>query len=66
MKTKFPAPAKAAEEGEEAEPEAAEPVNNVPDLLEDAETMWQWANVGFGEQELYRLQKSLKKLSADS
>lgn len=26
--------------------------------------VWQWAGIGFGEQETYRLQKSLKKLSA--
>ena len=25
--------------------------------------IWQWAGIGFGEQETYRLQKSLKKLS---
>jgi radial spoke head protein 4A len=25
--------------------------------------MWQWAGIGFGEQETYRLQKSMKGLS---
>jgi radial spoke head protein 4/6 len=50
---------------EEAEPEAAAPVGYVPDLLEDAE-IYQWAGIGFGQQELYRLQKSLKKLAGDS
>ena len=28
--------------------------------------IFQWAGIGFGQQELYRLQKSLKKLAADS
>jgi len=28
--------------------------------------VFQWAGVGFGEQETYRLQKSLKKLAADT
>lgn len=58
---------KAAAEGEEEaeEPEAAAPVGFVPDLLEDA-NVYQWAGIGFGQQELYRLQKSLKKLAADS
>ena len=28
--------------------------------------MYQWAGIGFGQQEIYRLQKSLKKLSTDS
>lgn len=26
--------------------------------------LWQWAGIGFGEQETYRLQKSLKQLAA--
>lgn len=39
------------------------PVGFVSDLLEDA-SVWQWAGVSFGEQETYRLQKSLKKLAA--
>lgn len=26
--------------------------------------IWRWAGIGFGEQETYRLQKSLKKLAA--
>lgn len=37
----------------------------MPDLLEDS-FVYQWAGVGFGQQEMYRLQKSLKKLAADS
>ena len=37
----------------------------IPDLLADA-SVYQWAGIGFGKQELYRLQKSLKKLSTDS
>lgn len=28
--------------------------------------MFQWAGVGFGEQETYRLQKSIKKLATDT
>jgi len=42
-------------------PEAA-PVGYVADLLAYSK-VWQWAGIGFGEQETYRLQKSLKKLS---
>lgn len=49
------------EEGGEI-PEVA-PVGFVSDLLADSK-IWQWAGIGFGEQETYRLQKSLKKLSA--
>ena len=47
-------------EGEEEEaPEEQAPVGFVPDLLADAQ-MYQWAGIGFGQQELYRLQKSMK------
>ena len=58
MHDKFPRVKRAAagddeEGGEEAE--AAEAVNAVPDLLDDASCLWQWAGVGFGQQELYRL-----------
>ena len=57
---------KAGGDDEEAEePAEAAPVGFVPDLLEDAR-VYQWAGIGFGKQELYRLQKSLKKLAADS
>ena len=49
------------EEGGEV-PEVA-PVGFVSDLLASSK-VWQWAGVGFGEQETYRLQKSLKKLAA--
>ncbi len=51
------------EEGGEV-PEVA-PVGFVQDLRADSR-QWQWAGVGFGEQETYRLQMSLKKLAADS
>ena len=53
MKTQFGK--KKGGEGEEEE-EQAEPaaVCYVPDLLEEAK-IWQWAGIGFGQQELYRL-----------
>ena len=57
MQDKFPRKKQAAgedEEGGDGE-EAAEAVNAVPDLLDDASSLWQWAGVGFGTQELYRL-----------
>jgi len=44
-------------------PEVA-PVCHIQDLLAD-QRVFQWAGIGFGEQETYRLQKSLKKLAAD-
>lgn len=50
---------------EEAEPEEVPPVGYVPDLLSDAQ-MYQWAGIGFGQQEIYRLQKSLKQLATES
>lgn len=53
-----PPPAEGEEPAEEAE---AAPVNNVPDLLSEARVL-QWAGIGFGEEETYRLMKSLKKL----
>jgi len=37
----------------------------VQDLLADMR-IFQWAGIGLGEQETYRLQKSLKKLATDS
>jgi len=57
---------KAPAEGEEEEaPEEVPPVGFVPDLLADA-SIYQWAGIGFGQQELYRLQRSMKKLAGDS
>lgn len=47
---------------DDAEPEAAPSVGFVADLLAYSK-IWQWAGIGFGEQETYRLQKSLKKQS---
>lgn len=57
-------PAADGEDGGE-DPGEAEPVGMVPDLLEDS-YVYQWAGIGFGQQEVYRLQKSLKKLAADT
>jgi len=65
MKYEFGAKKPVAEGEEDAEPEEVPPVGFVPDLLCDAQ-MYQWAGIGFGKQELYRLQKSMKKLAADS
>lgn len=42
-------------------PEVA-PVGYVADLMASSK-IWQWAGIGFGEQETYRLQKSLKGLA---
>ena len=42
------------EDGEAEEVAEAEPVGLVPDLLEDS-YVYQWAGIGFGEKELYRL-----------
>ena len=64
MKTQFGA-VKPAGDDEAEEVAEAEPVGEVPDLLQDS-YVYQWAGVGFGQQETYRLQKSLKKLAADS
>ena len=53
MKTQFGK--KKGGEGEEAQEDAEPgPVCYVPDLLEEAK-IWQWAGIGFGQQELYRL-----------
>ena len=50
-------------EGEEegGEPEAAEvgPIGNVADLIAD-QRIYEWAGIGFGEIETYRIMKSLK------
>lgn len=48
------------EEGEE--PPEIPAVGHVADMIAQSKT-WQWAGIGFGEQETYRLQKSLKKLA---
>lgn len=65
MKNQFGAK-KAPGDGEEEEaPEEVPPVGLVPDMLAESK-IFQWAGIGFGQQELYRLQKSLKKLAADS
>lgn len=60
MQATFRGPVSEDPENEEA-PEVA-PVGYVADLAALSK-QWQWAGVGFGEQETYRLQKSLKKLS---
>ena len=53
-------------EGEEdVGEEAAAEVGFVQDLMADSR-IFQWAGIGFGEQETYRLQKSLKKLAETS
>lgn len=49
-------------EDNEEEPAEVPAVGHVHDLMALSK-QWQWAGVGFGEQETYRLQKSLKKLS---
>lgn len=54
-------------EGEEDDAEPAEltPVGNVPDFLQEAR-LYQWAGIGFSQQETYFIQKSLKELSISS
>lgn len=55
-------------EGEEGgEPEAAEigPINNVADIIAD-QNVYQWAGIGFGEVESWRIQRSLKQLAKES
>ena len=54
-----------AEEGEEPEPVDIPPVGLIPDLTED-QKIFQWAGIGFGDAETYRLMKSLKKLSTET
>ena len=61
MQKRFAGPQPEEEGGDVPEVAA---VGFVQDLRADAR-QWQWAGVGFGEQETYRLQKSLKKLSGD-
>ena len=64
IETHFPQKPKVDDEGNEEAVEVG-PVGHVPDLLADAKVI-EWAGLGFGEYETYRLQKSLKKLSTDS
>ena len=66
MKKQFPEPFVPDPDDPEKQPEAAEPINYVQDVMEDASQLWQWANIGFGQQEHYRLQKSLKRLVSSS
>lgn len=47
----------AEEEGEE--PPEVGPIGFVPDLLADSK-LFEWAGIGFGEQETYRIMKSIK------
>lgn len=55
MKYQFGAKKPAVEgEDDEAEPEEVPPVGFVPDLLNDSQ-IYQWAGIGFGQQEIYRL-----------
>ena len=49
----------AENEDEEPQPEELTPIGYVPDLLADAK-IFEWAGVGFGEVETYRIMKSLK------
>jgi len=60
MKYQFGARKPQLEGEDEGEDEAEVPaVGFVPDLIADSQ-MYQWAGIGFGKQETYRLQKSLK------
>lgn len=61
----FDTPKPEGEEEEEAEPPELAPVGYVPDFLKEAK-IYQWAGVGFSEQETYIIQKSLKTLSTTS
>jgi radial spoke head protein 4/6 len=60
-------PAAEGEGGEEGEAEAAEvgPIGFVADLIAD-QKIFEWAGIGFGEIETYRILKSLKQLSKES
>lgn len=44
------------------EPQDVPSVNYVPNLLEEAK-QFEWAGIGFGEEQTYRLQKSLTELT---
>mmetsp|Transcript_27338 Transcript_27338/g.20475 ORF Transcript_27338/g.20475 Transcript_27338/m.20475 type:complete len:208 (-) Transcript_27338:700-1323(-) len=52
------------EEEEQEAPELA-PIGYVPNLLQDSQ-LFEWAGIGFGEKEIYRIMLGLKKLVADS
>mmetsp|Transcript_40301 Transcript_40301/g.61500 ORF Transcript_40301/g.61500 Transcript_40301/m.61500 type:complete len:267 (-) Transcript_40301:439-1239(-) len=65
MRDQFGGKKATGEDGEEAEATEAAPVGLVPDLLEDSE-VYQWAGIGFGKQETYRLLLSMKKLSGEA
>ena len=52
-------------EEEGGEPPEVPTVNNVPDLLSQAR-IFEWANIGFGEKETLRIQKSLADLALKS
>ncbi len=56
-----------ADGDEGGEPEAAEvgPINNVADIIAD-QNVYQWAGIGFGEVESWRIQRSLKQLAKES
>lgn len=61
----FKAPKTEGEEEEEAEAPELNPVGYVPNLLAESR-IYQWAGIGFSEQETYLIQKSLKDLSTTS
>ena len=54
---------KPKQEDDDAEPVETPPVCAIQDLLSDQQ-LFQAAGIGFGQQELYLLQKSLQKLAA--
>ena len=58
MQQKPPVEGEGEEEQEQA-PEEAAPIGYVPDLLQDSK-VFEWAGIGFGEIESYRIMKSLK------
>ncbi len=55
----------AAEEGGDEGAAEVTPIGNVADLIADSKLL-EWAGIGFGEMETYRLQKALKQLSKES
>lgn len=62
MSKHFPKKKVLAEDEEEEEQPG--PVGSVQDLMAERQ-IYQWAGIGFGEQETYRLQKSLKQLATE-
>ena len=54
MKKQFPEKPGVDDEGNPIPVEDPAPVGVVPDLLADSQ-MYQWAGIGFGQQEMYRL-----------